>query len=215
MGAINWMLNDVWPGVTNATLDYLDSPKVAHDLHRQCMNPVLANGKTDAKRGAVEIHLTCDCHPYQRGVLRWTLVHVDGRTLAAGERQVELPQFQSRRIMELELRAQIAAFGVRNLLLFLETLDGHGVLLGDNVLAWCPWTHLNLQPAAIAVRQHGNRVEISADKPALWAWLPQPQAGGMLQDNVVHLRPGLARMLVLSPPDEYRELTPKSLKDTY
>ncbi len=215
MGAINWMLNDVWPGVTNATIDYLDNPKAAHYLHRQSMNPVLVSGKTDAKLGTAEVHVTCDYHPHACGVFRWNLVHVDGRTLNSGEQKLELPQFMTRRLMCLDFKEQLEAVEPGNALLFLEITDGQGNLISDNILAWVPWKHLNLQAAAIMAKQNGGQVELSTDKPALWAWVPQPLNGGLLQDNFVHLRPGWARQLALLKPGEIRKLNPQSLRDTY
>ena len=215
MGAINWMLNDVWPCVTNSTIDYLDKPKGSHYLHRQCMNPVLVSGRTDPRRGTAEIHLTCDYHPHPRGTLSWFLLHVDGRVLASGEDALELPQHKTQRVRTLDYHAEIEEVEPGNLLLFLEIMDDHGHLIGDNVLAWCPWKHLNLQPAAITARQDDQRVELTTDKPALWVWLDHQDGGPILQDNFVHLRPGLTRMPVFSPSGEYRELTPKSLRDTY
>lgn len=215
MGAINWMLNDVWPGVTNSTLDHRDNPKAAHYLHRQCMNPLLVGGKTDPKGGTAEIHLTCDYHPHTSGTLAWFLVHVDGRVLASGPEALELPQHKTQAIRTLDCKAQLDEFAPGNLLLFLEILDEQGNLISDNVLAWCPWKHLNLQPATIVACQVGQRLELSTDKPALWAWIDQPASGPTLQDNFVHLRPGCCRNLVLFEPGEFKALKPNSLRDTY
>ena len=215
MGAINWMLNDVWPGVTHSTNDYLDKPKAAHYLHRQCMNPVLVSGRTDSTRGTAEIHLTCDGHPHQRGTLSWHLIHVDGRVLANGGQEVALPQHQTQLVRTLDFKAQLEEFEPGHLLLFLEITDEMGALIGDNVLVWCPWKHLNLHPAAIMARQDGNHIELSTDKPALWVWLDQPAGGPVLQDNFVHLRPGLTRKTNLLEPGTFRALDPKSLHDTH
>jgi beta-mannosidase len=215
MGAINWMLNDVWPGVTNSTIDYLDKPKAAHYLHRQCMNPVLVSGRADPKCGTAEIHLTCDGHPHRRGTFSWFLLHMDGRVLATDGQEVPLTQHKTQCLRTLDFKAQIEDFDPGNLLLFLEILDAHGQLIGDNVLVWCPWKHLNLQPAAITARQDGNHIELSTDKPALWVWLGQPAAGPLLQDNFVHLRPGLTRKLTLLEPETVHRLSPKSMRDTY
>jgi hypothetical protein len=82
-------------------------------------------------------------------------------------------------------------------------------------LVWCPWKHLNLHPAKITARQDGNHIELSTDKPALWVWLDQPAGGPVLQDNFVHLRPGLTRKTNLLEPGTFRALDPKSLHDTH
>ena len=215
MGAVNWMLNDVWPGVTNSTIDYLDKPKASHYLHRQCMNPVLVSGRTDPKCGRAEIHLTCDGHPHQRGSLSWFLIHVDGRVLATGGQDVALPRHKTQLLRTLDFKAQLEDFDPGNLLLFLEILDDHGHLIGDNVLVWCPWKHLNLQPGTVTAEQVASQIWLSTDKPALWVWLEQPAGGPVLQDNFVHLRPGLTRKTLLLEPGTFRNLNPKSLRDTY
>lgn len=126
MGAINWMLNDVWPAVTTSTIDYLNKPKAAHYLHRQCMNPVLVSGRTDPRRGTTEIHLTCDDHTYQRGTLSWFLIHVDGRLLASGGHDVALPRHKTQLVRMLDFKAQFEEFEPGHLLLFLEITDEIG-----------------------------------------------------------------------------------------
>jgi beta-mannosidase len=215
MGAINWMLNDVWPGVTNSTIDHLSKPKASHYMHRQCMNPILISGKTDHRKGTAEIHLTCDYHEYSNAIFTWSLMHVDGRGLGSGQDKVKLTENESRVMKALNCKAEIDKFEAGNVLLFLELESEAGELLSDNVLVWCPWKHLNLQWPEITIKQTEETLELSTDKPALWASIPQKHRGGVLQDNFVHLRPGKKRRLTILEKGFAAELSASSLINTY
>ena len=215
MGAINWMLNDVWPGVTFSTIDHLEKPKASHYLHRQCMNPILVSGKTDQNKGTAEIHLTCDYHEYNSAIFTWSLMHVDGRVLSSGQEDVELMENGSRVIKALNCKAEIDKFEAGNVLLFLELESEAGELLSDNVLVWCPWKHLNLQSPEVTVQQMEETLELSTDKPVLWASIPQKHRGVVLQDNFVHLRPNKKRRLTILEKSFTAELSVSSLINTY
>jgi beta-mannosidase len=215
MGAINWMLNDIWPGITNSTIDCFDRPKGSHYLHRQCMNPVLISGKVDIKHGKAEIHLTCDYHSKEYGVLQWHLMHVDGRVLLSGEEKIILPQFKTQLIKNMDIKQMLNEFGQENVLLFLEIFDGKDHLITDNVLAWCPWKHLNLQISEIVVKENNDQLVLSTDKPALWAYVPSSTSGSIYTDNFIHLRPGLNRVLSPLIQGKGSVLKPLSLRNTY
>ena len=102
MGALYWQLNDCWPGFSWSSLEFGGHWKALHFAARRFFAPVLVSahvpgdewmGIGNIWRSSIrEIHLhtICDAPGKTNGLLSWTLFHLDGRPLEAGEKSVFL-----------------------------------------------------------------------------------------------------------------------------
>ena len=89
-GALYWQLNDCWPVVSWASIDYYGRWKALHYAARRFYNPVLLSveEETHPRRRGVNVWLTSDLPAAWRGRLRWTLETLDGEVLEGGDQPV-------------------------------------------------------------------------------------------------------------------------------
>ena len=90
-GALYWQLNDCWPVVSWASIDYYGRWKALHYAARRFYAPVLLSveEEVDSRKRGVNVWLTSDLPEAWRGRLRWTLETLDGEVLEGGDQPVE------------------------------------------------------------------------------------------------------------------------------
>jgi beta-mannosidase len=90
-GALYWQLNDCWPVISWASIDYFGRWKALQYASRRFFAPVLLSIEEENVKGKCKaaLWLTNDsCTPWQ-GRLRWTLETLDGSMLEGGEQPVQ------------------------------------------------------------------------------------------------------------------------------
>jgi beta-mannosidase len=213
MGTLYWQLNDCWPVASWSSLDSFGRWKALHYMARHFYAPLLLSGVEALEAGAVDIHLTSDLLADTTGRVSWWLTTVAGDQVDNGQLQVDIPARQNRLVTRLDLRAALAHYGPRNLLLWLElTLAGETV--SSNLILLARPKQLELEPPQLraAIEQIGPgqfTVRLSARKPALWAWLELPEIEARYADNFFHLRPNLPRTITVTTT---ADLSPEQLK---
>ena len=125
----------------------------------------------------------------------------------------------------LELGNELAKLGARQLLLWL-TLRLDGDVVSTNLVTFARPKHLELAPPAIrhnvtAVGDGSFAVTLTAEKPALWAWLGLRYIDARYSEAFFHLLPGQPVIVIVTPLapatlEEIRsQLEVNSLIDTY
>ncbi len=224
MGALYWQLNDCWPAPSWSSIDSLGRWKALHYLARHFYAPLLISGVEDPEAGTVDIHITSDLGEPRQGEVIWVVTTAAGDEIERGQRPVSIAPRQNSQVETLHLADHLAAYGPRNLLIWL-TLAVDGITVSSNLVLFARPKHLDLADPAIdvAVQPAGNgshRVELTARRPALWVWVTLP-GGAAFSDNFFHLRPGEAKILTVTPDTDTsadrlaEELRVRSLIDTY
>jgi beta-mannosidase len=138
--------------------------------------------------------------------------------------QVEVPPRQSRKIKTLNLRKQIKAHGLNNVLVWLKlVVDEKSV--SENLVCFVPPKDLPLADprlkATVAETADGFLVTVTAEKPALWCWLSLDEADAKYSDNFVPVtadQPAQFRVRPARPMSKAeftQTLRVRSLFDTY
>jgi beta-mannosidase len=225
MGTLYWQLNDCWPAPSWSSLDYFGRWKALHYLAADFYAPLLVSGVEDVDKGTAEIHVTSDLREEKAGELVWRLTRADGVRVGDGRFPITIPAGKDVLVETLDLQAELAQFGVRDLLLWLDLwVDGR--LVSDNLLLFARPKHLKLaepglEMAVVAGEDGSFAVTLAAQKPALWVWLAADEADLRFSDNFVHLRPGEPRIIRVTPAEAMplavveRELRLYSLWDTW
>jgi beta-mannosidase len=150
MGALYWQLNDCWPGFSWSSLEFGGRWKALHFAARRFFAPILVSahvpgdewmGMGNILRSSIrEIHLhtVCDAPGKTNGLLSWTLFHLDGRLLEAGEKGVFLGYGQSHLQKTLDLSKNMKAHGARNICLRIRLETDAGAISEDTVFLTAP-----------------------------------------------------------------------------
>ncbi|MBU0610991.1 MAG: hypothetical protein KKI08_24130, partial [Armatimonadetes bacterium] len=224
MGTLYWQLDDCWPVASWSSIDYHGNWKALQFMARQFNSPLLVSGVEDIQRGTVELHVTSDLLAATAADLNWWLVRADGTSVATGSKAIEAAPGANARVETLDLSAQVAAYGPRDLILGME-LCVDGAAVSSNLVTFARPKHLELQEPEFEVNVGAGQdgafaVTVAAQRPALWTWLGLP-GPARYSDGFVHLFPGRPVTISVRPAaamslDEVRAgLVVRSLVDTY
>ncbi|MEO6875667.1 MAG: glycoside hydrolase family 2 protein [Opitutaceae bacterium] len=123
MGAIYWQLNDCWPVASWSSIEFTGRWKALHHVARRFFAPALASAHVPGAETTiignyrrttvrdVHLHTVYDAPKVARGVLLWDLLHLDGRMLLGGRKNVALRPGQSVRQQTLNLAKPLARHG--------------------------------------------------------------------------------------------------------
>jgi beta-mannosidase len=202
MGTLYWQLNDCWPGPSWSSIDSLYRWKALHYVAKRFYAPLMISGLENAANGTVEVHVTSDLAAAQDAVIGWKLVSTDGAILDSSELNATIPAAQNTLVTTLDLNTAIQKQGIRNLLVVLE-LRVNGETISENLVLFARPKHLtlvepNIQFTVREVNETRFQVELTANHPALWAWLSTADGNARFSDNFFNLMPGSPKMIDLT-----------------
>jgi beta-mannosidase len=224
MGTLYWQLDDCWPVASWSSIDSRGRWKALHHLARRFFAPVLVSGVENTEAGTVEVHVTSDLRGPFAGTATWELATVEGERLDGGTIPVSVAGSGSRLVGMVDVSRQLERRGPRDLLFWLDLGRGSAEVSTNLVLFARP-KHLELRDpavrAAAAPDGTGFSVELSAVRPALWAWIELEGSDVRCSDNFVNLRSGRPVTIRVEPAGrmslkEFRkQLSVSSLIDSY
>ena len=198
MGVLNWMLNDQWPGMTNATIDSTGAWKAPHYALRRLFAPLLVSGVAAPDGEAVAVHASSDLQTPAEVELNWTLLRTDGAILEQGGAAATVAGMSDTVLCQVAVGDFRRREGEENLLLWLE-LATPGGRTSEAVVTLAPPKHLNLRDPQLRVELTGTTCRLTVQRPALWIWGDAP-LGQSWSDSFFHLRPGAGKDVVLPVP---------------
>ena len=224
MGTTYWQLNDCWPVASWSSIDSELRWKALHYEARRFFSPILVSAVEDLPKNRMDIHLTSDRRDAVRGELRWTWIDTTGKVLEQGKKQLSIPALKTARVHRLDAANLLARQGPRNLLLWLQ-VNVKGEPPSVNLAHFARPKHMELLPPGLKAKVTGSSqrfaLEISSQRPALWAWLELSGQDGRWSDNFFHVRPGtplrveLETAVPMTLTDVRKQLKLRSLFDTY
>ncbi|MBC7234635.1 MAG: glycoside hydrolase family 2 protein [Chloroflexi bacterium] len=225
MGTLYWQLNDCWPVASWSSIDGLGRWKALHYMARKFYAPLLISGVEDGSKGSVEIHVTSDLGEAREGKVVWTLTDIQGESLETGAELVHIAPRADACIRTLDVSQHLKERSPRDLLVWLD-LEVDGEIVSTNLITFARPKHLELAEPGIRIQTQpldkgAFQVTLTAEKPALWAWLELAEGDARYSDNFVHLRPGVPLILTVTPTEELseqqfrRQLVARSLVNTY
>jgi len=225
MGALYWQLNDCWPAPSWSSIDCFGRWKALHYMAKNFFAPLLISGVENLEDGTVEIHVSSDRLEACGGKVLWRLSDLNGRTLCRGDRKAKIPARRSACLETLDFRRQLRAHGPANLLLWL-ILHVDGRRVSTNLVHFARPKQMELPEPRIRAKIRETKsgvfnIRLTAQRPALWAWLALDHGDARWSDNFFHLQPGVPEHLIAMPKrrmtaSEFRRrLRVQSLLDTY
>ena len=212
MGTLYWQLNDNWPVASWSSIEYGGKWKPLHHMARRFYAPVaivalpeIADGKADVMRGSVyALNDTAETIKGELLVEYWTY---DGKIIWQEKGPVMLAPDSSTDVCPF---AKLQGSAEPSFLVLTLTTP-HGVFQNDWHFGF--YKDMPLAAARIESKVDGNRLTLSSDKPAFFAWANVRGACGEFDDNCLTLLPGRPRTLEFSGELDAERLSVASLSD--
>ena len=182
-GALVWQLNDCWPVLSWALLDYHGFGKAGYYAVKRAFAPVLASFRDD------ELWVTNDTSAPARDTARVTLGEFGGEVVWAEEVAFEVPPHTSRCVHRFD------AHGAPD-----RYLAVRGATFPGNRRFFAPIKDLVREPARVEHAFADGAVTLRADRYAYFVHLAHPDERVRFSDNYLELLPGEERRVVVSGP---------------
>jgi beta-mannosidase len=143
-GAVYWQLNDSWPVSSWSSIDYYGRWKALHYATRRFFDPLLLSCALDGDDAG--IYVTNDRVADWQGHVRWSLERLDGRVVAAGDRELTARGLATTRVGSVAVPSELG--DRHSTVLVVELLD-NGVRGALSVAPFVPDKHLDLARAVI------------------------------------------------------------------
>jgi beta-mannosidase len=194
-GTLYWQLNDCWPVVSWASIDYFGRWKALHYAARRFYAPILLSARDEGAR--VGLHVTSDLASPVRCRLRWRLETLDGRRITEGTRRTVAPPSADKVVAKLDFSRRVNEESRRNLALVCELFSGAGRRISECVVFFTPDKHLDLADPSLSasVRPSGRRwaVTVKARSMARFVEVKFRGVDSAWSDNFFDLPAGRSR----------------------
>jgi len=232
MGILYWQLNDCWPVVSWASVDYELRWKALHYFARRFFSPLLASLAPEGDGG--ELHLTNETLKPLNVRWEFTLKGLNGKTLAR-KRGVSRVGPQAS-VRAAAFRLSRLAPGADPESIYMKFTARAGGFKSEGFHFFVPFKRLDLPKARIAVKVGRKTVErkvpglgifeavpvtVKASDLALFVDLKVARPAGFFTDNFFHLEKGEEKRILFiaeskaDPERVRRALRVASLRDTY
>jgi beta-mannosidase len=213
MGSLYWQLNDTWPAISWSTIEFGGRWKPAHYAVKRSFAPTIVSiqlrqtvekhlhGRETTRHEAAEFHLINDDPAGFRGLLRWSIRHLDGRILAEAAVPVECGPLHADIASSVPLEEHVENHGA-DCLIVVALLEADGGCEVSRRTAFL------VPPKQIAFPRGDIACEVIAvqGRPALrlsspvfqhGVWLDFADSACRPDDNGFDLLPGEARVIPL------------------
>ena len=213
MGALYWQLNDCWPGFSWSSLEFGGRWKALHFAARRFFAPVLISAHVPGEERTgmgniwrinireIHLHTVCDAPGKNTGLLSWSLFHLDGRLLEAGEKSVFLGYGQSHRQKTLDLSRKVKTYGAGSIVLRIKLETERGAVSEDTVFFTAPrFIDFPRAPISTTVERTSQREFQLGFQSRVFQHSVQVDLHGLahkLDDNFFDLYPGEMRKVRL------------------
>ena len=206
MGAVVWQLNDCWPVVSWASIDYYGRWKALHYYEKRFFAPVLischeegvlsqntnVNAEPFALKKSARLNVSNETRRDFRGTVEWSLRRPDASVIAEGSVPVAVPALSALWLEELDFSAE-DTYGCY----FAYALRGEdGAAVGEGSVLFCAPKHFRFVDPKLSARLEGDTVVVRA---AAYARSVEIRCGAdvVLEDNFFDMNGGERRIRVL------------------
>ena len=207
MGTVIWQLNDCWPVVSWASIDYFGRWKALHYAAKRFFAPVLLSceerGEVDQNPHINEFHpapIECAAHlcvsneslAAFSGEVVWSLRHADGTVVREGKQAVNVPA-QTSLWLEDQVFPEASVTGDY----FSFSLIRDQETLSTAVAFFCAPKHFDFADPQLSVRTEGEEIIVTAKALAKSVEIRSEDPDLLLSDNFFDMNPGEHRVRIL------------------
>jgi beta-mannosidase len=227
MGAVYWQLNDCWPVVSWASIDYYGRWKALHYAAKRFFAPVLASACEEGT--CVSLHISNETMEAFSGKLVWSLRDACSNVVRQAEKRVDVAALSSLECERLDFADILdSEEKLRSHYLHFELLVGQNAVSGGTTL-FVPAKYFKFLPTKlqVIVEETADRFILtvtSGTALAKFVELDLKKADVVFSDNYFDLSAGERKMVTVDRSrisaritlEEFKnQLTVRSLIDTY
>jgi beta-mannosidase len=201
MGSLYWQLNDSWPTISWATVDYYGRWKAAHYAVRKAYEEVLVSPVFDD--GTIRVYIVSDrLGEIQNTDLQIILLDFYGQILHTETVTVTVAGNQSTKVFEKRMDAMIPVNSeILESSFMMVQLHSENKVISENLLYFGRPLNLKLPKADVSITtektENGYILSISSDVLARNVFLDSPYNDLFFEDNFFDLIPGETKKVVL------------------
>ena len=206
MGAVVWQLNDCWPVVSWASIDYYGRWKALHYYEKRFFAPVLischeegvlsqrasVNDEPSPLRKSARLNVSNETTAPFEGTALWSLRRPDATIVNQGRFDVRVPALSAAWLDEQDFSGE-DTYGCYYAY---ELLDRDGARVGGGTVLFCPPKHFRFEDPKLAVRREGDEIVVTAKAYARSVEI-QCEGDALLSDNFFDMNAGETRVKVL------------------
>ena len=206
MGALVWQLNDCWPVVSWASIDYYGRWKALHYYEKRFFAPVLischeegflsqrqsVNDEPAPLKKSARLNVSNETRAPFEGTALWSLRRPDASVIREGRFDVKVPALSAAWLDELDFSDQ-DTYGCY---FAYELRDRSGAYVGGGSVLFCPPKHFRFEDPKLTADLDGDEIVVSARS---YARSVEIQCGPdvLLSDNFFDMNAGERRVKVL------------------
>ena len=187
-GALYWQLNDCWPGISWASVDYAGRWKALQYSARRFNAPLTLSLEDEGS--SVRPFVVNDTREQWNGTLHWSLETLEGERVESGVEQVTASPLSASGLQTLDFSASLRAHGVARLVFVASLCEGEKRLAWQTV-AFVPERRMSLPDPGLrwTVEDDGNQLVITLSSRSLarFVWLQMEGADTVFSDNCFDL----------------------------
>ena len=186
MGALYWQINDTWPAVSWASIDYFGRWKSLHYMAKRFFAPLMVSGLELPEKKKVEVHVSSDLLKDMNAVVNVKVTDTLGKPILSFNRKIKVPERKSFKAFEIDLSDRWEHKG-RDLMIWLELRTG-GKIVSDNLVTFYRPKKMEVVDPKLSfkIRKTGGgsfSIVCSSRRPAFWAFLSTKTLDGVFSDN--------------------------------
>lgn len=206
MGAVVWQLNDCWPVVSWASIDYYGRWKALHYYEKRFFAPVLISCHEE---GVISQNTNVNAEPFDLkktarlnvsnetlrdfdGTARWALRRPDASVIREGSFAVHVPAQSAVWLDEQDFHDE-DTYGCYY---SYELEDASGAYVGGGSVLFCPPKHFRFADPQLRVRAEGDEIVVTASAYARSVEI-RCGADTLLEDNFFDMNAGERRVKIL------------------
>ncbi len=221
MGAVVWQLNDCWPVVSWASLDYYGRWKALHYYERRFFAPVLischeegilsqntnVNAEHLPDHMSARLNVSNETPETFRGTARWSLRRPDASVIMEGSFDVTVPPLTA---VWLSEEQDFSDYGFYDCYYAYDLTDMNGTHVGGGTVLFCAPKHFHFDDPRLTAAIDGDSIVVTAEA---YVRSVEIQCGPdvVLEDNFFDMNAGARRVKVLRGAPE--SVTARSVYD--
>ncbi|TCO10556.1 beta-mannosidase [Natronoflexus pectinivorans] len=199
MGSLYWQINDSWPTISWATVDYYGRWKAAHYAVRKANKEIIISAEVDGNAGRIYV-VSDRLTPVENARLHIKVMDFSGREIFSTSQNVTVKANSSMMVMENDIRELQQHANLASTVVSMKLTDGP-TTLADNIFYFHKPKDLLLPEANITWSSEkttdGYTITVTTDNLAKNLFFDTPYGDVFFTDNFFDLLPGESKTIKL------------------